>query len=94
MRFANPIFLWLLLSLPVLILGFSLRYGWRRRILNRLGNSSQIRTLTQSVSPFTRVVKAMLICLSLGMLIIALARPQSGERTTLAPTVPCTPLPG
>ena len=31
MRFANPQLLWLLLVVPVVILGLSLRYGWRRR---------------------------------------------------------------
>ena len=87
MRFANPQLLWLLLLVPILIVGIALRYGWRRRLINKLGDSGRIGALVASVSPGRRVTKAILFVAGVAILIIALARPQAGERSTLAPTV-------
>ena len=87
MRFANPHLLWLLLLLPLLVVGLSLRYGWRRRVLVRLGHLPQVKQLTHSVSTSRRLAKTILLMLGLGLLILSLARPQAGERSTLAPAV-------
>lgn len=87
MRFANPEILWLLLLLPVLVVGFSLRYGWRRRKYAELGHLAQIKRLAASVSPGRRLIKATLVILGLACMMLALARPQAGERTTLAPAI-------
>ncbi|MCC6746065.1 MAG: VWA domain-containing protein [Deltaproteobacteria bacterium] len=87
MRFANPELLWLLALLPALIVGLALRYGWRRRTLASLGNLAQVARLAASVSPGRRLAKAILLVLGLGLVILTLARPQAGERTSLAPAV-------
>jgi Ca-activated chloride channel homolog len=87
MRIANLHLLWLLLLLPALVVGIALRYGWRRRVVARLGHLPQVRLLAASVSPGLRVARAILLIGGLGLLILALARPQAGERSTLAPTV-------
>ncbi len=87
MRFANPQLLWLLLLVPVLIVGIALRYGWRRRTLASLGDPEQVQRLTASVSHGRRLIKNLLLIAGVTLLILSLARPQAGERTTLAPYV-------
>lgn len=87
MRFANPQMLWLLLALPVLVVGLSLRYGWRRRRLSGLGHQPQVRRLAASVSAGRRLAKSILLVLGLALVIGSLARPQAGERSTMAPSV-------
>jgi Ca-activated chloride channel family protein len=87
MRFANPHALWLLLAVPALVAGLALRHEWRRRMLARLGHLQQIRRLTASVSTPRRLAKAVLLVLGLSLVILSLARPQAGERSTLAKAV-------
>jgi Ca-activated chloride channel homolog len=87
MRFANPHLLWLLLLLPALIVGLSLGYGRRRRLLARLGHWPRVKELAGSVSPLRRAIKSILLVGGMGLLILSLARPQSGERSILAPAV-------
>lgn len=87
MRFANPQLLWLLLAAPALIVGLALRREWRRRAMARLGHLPRIRELTASVSPGLRLAKSILLLLGLTLVILSLARPQAGERATLAPAV-------
>jgi Ca-activated chloride channel family protein len=87
MRFANPQLLWLLCALPAVVVGLALRYGWRRRTLVRLGHLDQVRRLADSVSPALRSLRSMLLVAGLALVILSLARPQAGERSTLAPTV-------
>ncbi len=87
MRFANPILLWLLLLVPLLIVGLALRYEWRRRMLTRLGHLPQIQKLAATVSTPRRVLKAVLLVLGVTLLVLTLARPQAGERSTMAPAL-------
>jgi len=85
MRFANPQALWLLTLLPVLVVGLALRFGWRRRLIAGIGHHAQIAKLTASVSHTRRLIKTLALVGGFALLILALARPQAGERTTLAP---------
>ena len=87
MRFANPHLLWLLLLIPPLVVGLALRHDWRRRTLARLGRVAQIRRLAESVSPARRLLKGTLLVLGLALVLLSLARPQAGERSTLAARV-------
>ena len=87
MRFANPQLLWLLLVIPPLVVGLALRHDWRRRTMARLGHLPQIKRLAASVSGPRRLLKGTLLVLGLALVIISLARPQAGERSTLAPRV-------
>ena len=87
MRFANPELLWLLLLVPLLVVGLSLRYGWRRRLLAQLGHAPQIAKLSRSISAGRRSIKAVLLVAGLTLVVVSVARPQGGKRTTLAPSV-------
>jgi Ca-activated chloride channel family protein len=87
MRFANPHVLWLLLLLPALVVGLSLQVEWRRRVMARLGHVPRIQQLAASVSTGRRLLRAVALTLGVGLVVLGLARPQAGERSTLAPTV-------
>ena len=79
-RFANPDFLYLLLLLPVLILLWIIRTAWRKRALQKLGNTSLVRQLMPEYSVTRPIVKFMFQLLALTSVIIILARPQFGSR--------------
>lgn len=87
MRFANPQMLWLLLLVPALVVGLALRYGWRKRMLAQLGHLSQVQKLAETVSTPRRLARAVLLTLGLTLALLSVARPQAGERSTLAPAV-------
>lgn len=87
MRFAEPSLLWLLLAVPALIVGLALRFGWRRQVLARLGDAGQLARRLSPLSHGRRLAKSAALVLALALLALALARPQAGERTTLAPQV-------
>jgi Ca-activated chloride channel family protein len=87
MRFANPSLLWLLLLVPAYVVGVALRFGWRRGMVGRLGDEAQVQRLLASVSPTRRMFKHGFVALGLLLVCLALARPQAGERTMLAPAL-------
>ncbi len=79
-RFENPIFLWLLWVIPILIL---VRFiGWRRRKskLRKLGDPTLLKLLMPDVSSVRPTVKFVLATTALAVLIVMLARPQMGSK--------------
>lgn len=80
LRFEDPIFLWLLWVLPVLVL---IRLvGWRRRKakLRKLGDPELLRQLMPNISKYRPTVKFCLLLGALALLIVMLARPQMGSK--------------
>lgn len=80
LRFEDPIFLWLLWILPVLIL---IRFiGWRRRHnkLKKLGDPELLKQLMPGISKYRPTVKFSLLLAALGLVIVMLARPQMGSK--------------
>lgn len=80
LRFEDPIFLWLLCILPVLI--FIRLIGWRRRHakLKKLGDPELLKQLMPGVSKYRPTVKFCLMLSALALLIVMLARPQMGSK--------------
>jgi Ca-activated chloride channel family protein len=81
MRFASPGVLWLLLLLP--LLGAAMAWGYRRRrkALERFAGGPERRErFTGEVSVHRRVAKSLLWLLAAGAMIVAIARPQWGNR--------------
>lgn len=77
-RFEDPIYLWLLLLVPLLAL---LRIGTlisRRRCMKKLGDTNLLRLLMPTVSHFRPELKFWLLQASLAVLVLMLARPQFG----------------
>lgn len=86
MTFAHPTYLYLLFALPVV---YGLWY-WarmaRRRKLRRFGNLEVIAPLMPEASKYTPAIKITLQLLAIAALVIALARPRSGEHDAVEST--------
>ncbi len=79
-RFESPIYLYLLILIPVLVaLYVLLQYKMKKQVL-KFGDPTLMRELMPDVSPLRRHVKFILMMLALGLLILVLARPQYGTR--------------
>lgn len=80
LRFEDPIYLWLLLLLPVLAL---VRFfAWRKykKQLRHFGDPKLLADLMPDVSKPRRAVKFWLLMAALAVLILMLARPQMGTK--------------
>lgn len=79
-RFENPIYLWLLLIIPILIILKIMMWYVQRKKLSRIGNPTLLKELMPNVSRFRPWVKFLLLITALSSLILALARPQFGSK--------------
>lgn len=79
-RFENPIYLWLLLIIPVLVVIWLIGSRQRRKKLRRFGDLSLLKSLMPDVSAYRPHIKLILLLAALAMLIIMLARPQMGTK--------------
>ncbi len=79
-RFASPIYLYLLLLIPVLTAIYMLVQFRMKRQVKKFGDPELMRQLMPDVSPLRRHVKFVLMMLALGLLAVVLARPQYGTR--------------
>lgn len=79
-RFASPIYLYLLILIPVLTAVYVLVQFRMKKQLKAFGDLELIRHLMPDVSPTRRHVKFALMMLALGLLAVVLARPQYGTR--------------
>ena len=83
MRLAHPQLLWLVLLVPAAILAYAIAFVLRRRALGRLGNPLLIARMSAATSVPRKVARATLVCLALGLMALALARPQASGRARL-----------
>ncbi len=83
MRLAHPHLLWLLMLVPIAVLAYGIAFAARRRALRQLGNPVLIARMSAATSVPRKVTRAALLCLCLGLLGLALARPQAGGRARL-----------
>jgi len=83
MRLAHPHLLWLLLLVPIAVLAYGIAFAARRRALRRLGNPVLITRMSAATSVPRKVARAAILCVTLGLLGLALARPQAGGRARL-----------
>lgn len=80
MRFAEPSFLWGLLSLPLFALLFVYAFHRRKKLAARFVSLTMLPKLSTSVSPWRRLAKVLLLLLAISFLFVALARPQWGRK--------------
>lgn len=80
LRFEDPIYLWLLLLIPVMLVVRML--GWRKytKKLKKLGDPQLVRSLMPDVSRVRPTVKFVLLLCALAVLIFMTARPQMGSK--------------
>ena len=81
-RFENPIFLYLLVLIPVLALIRFIAYQRQRKRLKAFGELKLIKALMPDVSRFRPWVKYLLSLAALAMLVVMLARPQMGTKVS------------
>jgi len=82
-RFANIEILWLLVSIPVLVVAYIFYTRRKRRQLEAFGDAELMEQLMPNASRVRPTVKFCILLVALALLIIAAARPQHGssERT-------------
>lgn len=79
-RFAQPIYFYLLLVIPVLVVLYLYFSRVRRKNMEKYGQLSIISLLAPNVSHKRLNLKFILFCISYALVILALARPQFGSR--------------
>ena len=79
-RFAHPIFLYLLLLIPILTAAYIFIRIRQKQKLKKFGNIDLIHQLTIGVSHFRRNLKFFLLMLAFALICFILARPQYGTR--------------
>ncbi|MBO6018691.1 MAG: VWA domain-containing protein [Prevotella sp.] len=79
-RFEDPIYLYLLVLIPVLAVIRFVGYRSRRKRLRTFGNPALLKFLMPDVSRWRPAVKFWLLQAALALLIIMLARPQMGTK--------------
>lgn len=79
-RFANPVFLYLLLLLPVLILLYIINEVRKRKALKRLGDVNLVSRLVPEMSTVRPAIKFILQLIAVSAGIIILSRPQFGSK--------------
>ncbi len=80
MRFAEPMFLWGLLTLPLFALLFVYVYHRRKKLAARFVSLSMLPKLSTSVSSWRRLTKVTILLFAIAFLFVALARPQWGRK--------------
>src|SRR5262245_8417886 len=83
MRLVQPQMLWLLLAIPVVVLGTVVAFTRRRRLLERLGGRVLFERMAATASLPRKIWRAVLTTLALALLVLAVARPQVGGRAKL-----------
>jgi len=79
-RFETPIYLWLLLLLPLLALVRFLMWRQRKKKIRKFGDPDLLKLLTNNVSAYRPTIKFWLMLTALALMIILLARPQMGTK--------------
>ncbi|UKN01312.1 VWA domain-containing protein [Paracrocinitomix mangrovi] len=79
LRFENQFFLWGLVIIPLLVMGYFVVLQWKNKTLSQLAPNKLLRYLTTPVSEVKSFFKFFLLRNGLALLIIALANPQYGK---------------
>ncbi len=79
-RFEDPIYLWLLVLIPVFALVRFITFRNQKKKLRMFGDPRLLKDLMPDVSRFRPMVKFWLLQAALALLIVMLARPQMGTK--------------
>ena len=78
--FARAFYLWLLLLIPVILIGYALLRRGRRARIRRFGDEALVRQLMPSWSPSKGWWRTVLFCLGFFCFVVGLARPLLGAK--------------
>lgn len=76
----QPIYFYVLIAIPVVIVLFFLVLVWRKRTQSKFGNSALIKKLSPNKSIFKSILKVLVICIALACLSFALVNPKIGTK--------------
>ncbi len=79
-QFANKEYLYLLLMIPVLAVGFLYYSHRRRKALKAIGNLKTLKALSPENSTARPILRMVLALVALSLLIVAVARPRVGSQ--------------
>lgn len=79
-RFEDPIYLWLLLLIPLLAIVRLISLHSKRKKLKRLGDPELLSQLSPDVSKVRPAVKFWLLEAALALIVVMVARPQMGRQ--------------
>lgn len=77
-RFEDPQYLWLLSLIPILVIIHIIYMIKRRKRLRKFGDKELVRLLSPETSKYRPTVKLLLTLTALALIVIMLARPQTG----------------
>ncbi len=80
MKFANPEYLYLLISIPVLLAIYIYSEYRKKRNLRRYGDTELLKNLMPDASQYRPAIKFWLSLAALACIVFALARPQFGSK--------------
>ncbi|MCK4947660.1 MAG: VWA domain-containing protein [Candidatus Aureabacteria bacterium] len=86
MRLENPLYLWFLIPVILIIIFMFDSYRRKKKLLAILGDGNLLKKLSSSLSKFLRKCKIVLISVSLLLSVIAMAGPQWGYKIEQAKT--------
>lgn len=79
-RFEDPIYLWLLLLIPLLAIARFISLRSKRKKLKRLGDPELLSQLSPDVSKVRPAMKFWLLEAALALIVVMVARPQMGRQ--------------
>ncbi|MCF8364901.1 MAG: VWA domain-containing protein [Bacteroidales bacterium] len=79
-RFAEPVFFYGLLMIPVFIIIFWIMMSWKRKAMKRFGESKLISQLIPDASKSKPQIKFILLLFAFVLIILGLANPQIGSK--------------
>ena len=80
LRFEDPIYLWMLLIIPILVLVRFIVWQKRKRNLRKFGDPSLLKEMMSDVSKYRPTIKFCLLLSVIILLIFMIARPQVGSK--------------
>ena len=80
LRFEDPIYLWMLLIIPILVLMRFIVWRKRKRNLRKFGAPSLLKEMMPDVSKYRPTIKFCLLLSAITILIFMIARPQVGSK--------------
>ena len=80
LRFEDPIYLWMLLIIPILVLVRFIVWQKRKRNMRKFGDPSLLKEMMPDVSKYRPTIKFCLLLSAITILIFMIARPQVGSK--------------
>lgn len=80
LRFEDPIYLWMLLIIPILVLVRFIVWRKRKRNLRKFGDPSLLKEMMPDVSKYRPTIKFCLLLSAITLLVFMIARPQVGTK--------------